>query len=120
MQKQVGQQWTDHAPWLLTKAAERRFEVRSCKPTSRGRPSSVKQLRTLRSCELRVLMAHYHRPPFPKRDFWLTGVWAALVRNASTLRYTKNLAGRQDWAVQRLGFSPVRISRGQDRNREGS
>jgi hypothetical protein len=28
---------------------------------SRGRPSSVKQLRTLRFFELRVLMAHYHR-----------------------------------------------------------
>jgi hypothetical protein len=37
------------------------FEVRSCKPTSRGRPSSAKQLRILLSCEIRVLMAHYHR-----------------------------------------------------------
>ena len=45
-------------PWLLSTAAERRFEVRSCKPTSRGRPSSVKQLRTIRSRELLVLMAH--------------------------------------------------------------
>jgi hypothetical protein len=50
-------------PWLLSTAAERWFEVRSCKPTSRGRPSSVKQLRTLRSCKLRVLMAHCHRLP---------------------------------------------------------
>src|ERR1700758_3772858 len=45
-------------PWLLSTAAERRFEVRSCKPTSRGRPSSVKQLRTIRSREFLVLMAH--------------------------------------------------------------
>jgi hypothetical protein len=48
-------------PWLLSTAAERRFEVRSCKPTSRGRPSSVKQLRTIRSRELLVLMAHDYR-----------------------------------------------------------
>jgi hypothetical protein len=37
------------------------FGVRSCKPTSRGRPSSVKQLRILLSCEIRVLMARYER-----------------------------------------------------------
>lgn len=48
-------------PWLLTAAAERWFEVRSCRATSRGRPSSVKQLRTLRFCKLRVLMAHDYR-----------------------------------------------------------
>ncbi len=66
----------------------RRFEVRSCKPTSRGRPSSVKQLRTLRSCELRVLMAHdcrltgsYHfgnTSPW----YWLAVISGLAVRTA--------------------------------------
>src|SRR5215469_1752713 len=45
----------------LNHSRRRWFEVRSCKPTSRGRPSSVKQLRILLSCEIRVLMAHDDR-----------------------------------------------------------
>src|SRR6201996_3690573 len=50
-----------HTTMALVHSAERRFEVRSCEPTSKGRPSSVKQLRTIRSRELLALMAHDHR-----------------------------------------------------------
>ena len=73
-------------PWLLSTAAERWFEVRSCKPTSRGRPSSVKQLRTLRSCKLRVLMAHCHRLPV---NYYLMNIEARFYGVQGTSRAGK-------------------------------
>ena len=48
---------------------QRWFEVHSCKSTSRGRPSSVKQLRTCCSFDLHVLMAHYCRSTVQSAEF---------------------------------------------------
>src|SRR5215471_9503592 len=64
-------------PWLLAKAAEGGFGACSCKPTPRGRPSSVKQLRTSSAFRLfAVLVAHYCR---------LTGNLNMLVLRTSPL-----------------------------------